>query len=190
MTPEKLRLFVAAVLPPEQLEAVAALVRRLQPGLERARWTVPDNRHITLKFLGWADADRLEDISERVTAVARAHAPADLDLGPLGAFPSSRRARVLWLGLDDPQRLLERLASALDSALEPLGFKPEERAFTPHVTLARFKPPESVERVTAEPVEVEARRFPVDRLVLFRSHPHLSGVRYEELAEVALRYEV
>jgi 2'-5' RNA ligase len=190
VTPEKLRLFVAAVLPSEQLEVVAALVRRLQPELERARWTAAANQHVTLKFLGWTGADRLEDISERVTAVARAHAPADLELGPLGAFPSRRRARVLWLGLDDPQRLLESLASALDSALAPVGFKPEKRAFTPHVTLARFKPPESVERVTAEPVAVEARRFPVDRLVLFRSHPHSSGVRYEELVAVALRDEV
>jgi 2'-5' RNA ligase len=95
----------------------------------------------------------------------------------LGAFPSGRKARVLWAGLDDGDGRLERLAAALDEALAR-EFAPEKRAFTPHLTVARFDPP-----VGLAPLEVAfaSEPFEIDRIVLLRSHLRRPAPVYEPL---------
>ena len=188
MSSERLRLFVAADLPPDLLADLDATLESLRsrPELASARWTVPANQHVTLKFLGWVDAERLDRIAETIGAVAASHEPATITVTGLGAFPSERRARVLWAGLDDPAGLLTALASDLDPALAPLGFEPETRAFTPHLTLARFKPPASVTGVLSEVPRVAEPSFEVDHLALYRSHLHPKGARYEVLRSMSL----
>ena len=96
------------------------------------------------------------------------------------------RARVLWVGLDDPAGLLAALARDLEAALVPLGFEAEPRAFTPHLTLARFKPPASVAGVLSDEPRVTAPSFEVGHLALYRSHLHPKGARYEVLATIPL----
>lgn len=188
MSPERLRLFVAVDLPPDLLEALdeslAAL--RSRPEVASARWTVPANQHVTLKFLGWVDAGTVGPIAETLATVASSHEPATITLTNLGAFPSERGARVLWAGLHDPAGLLTALVSDLDPALVPLGFEPENRRFTPHLTLARFKPPGSVAGVLAEEPRVAEPSFEVDRVHLYRSHLHPRGARYEILSSFVL----
>ncbi len=188
MSPERLRLFVAVDLPPDLLEALdeslAAL--RSRPEVASARWTVPANQHVTLKFLGWVDAGMLDPIAETLAAVASSHEPATVTVEGLGAFPSERRARVLWAGLDDPAGLLAALASDLDPALAPLGFQPETRAFTPHLTLARFKSPASLAGRLSEATRVANPSFEVDHLALYRSQLHPRGARYEILRSLSL----
>ena len=188
MSSERLRLFVAADLPPRLLadldESLVSL--RSRPEVASARWAVPANQHVTLKFLGWVDAGTLDRIEKALTAVASSHKPAVITVTGLGAFPSERRARVLWAGLDDAAGLLTALASDLDSALAPLGFEPESRAFTPHLTLARFKPPASIAGVLSEVPKVAEPSFEVDHLHLYRSHLHPKGARYEILRSLKL----
>ena len=183
MNSERLRLFVAADLPPDLLadldESLASLRSRSE--VASARWTVPASQHVTLKFLGWVDAETVGPIVEALATVASTHEPATITVTGLGVFPSERRARVLWAGLDDPAGLLTALASELDPALEPLGFEPETRAFTPHLTLARFKPPASVAGVLFEVPGVAQPSFEVDGVHLYRSHLHPKGARYEIL---------
>ncbi|MGH2697772.1 MAG: RNA 2',3'-cyclic phosphodiesterase [Actinomycetota bacterium] len=179
---ERLRLFVAADVPPELLDSVnrALAPLRSRDDLGSARWTKPANQHLTLKFLGWVDAEARDPIDEAVGGVAGAHEAGVVTLEGLGAFPSQRRARVLWLGLRDPRALLTALATALDSSLEPLGFEAEKRAFTPHLTLARFKPPASIQGVLNE-VELPEASFDVGHLALYRSRLHPKGASYEVL---------
>jgi len=186
--PERLRLFVAADLPPDLLaaldESLASL--RSSPEFATARWTVPANQHVTLKFLGWVDAGTVDPVLESLAAVASSHELAAITVTGLGAFPSERRARVLWAGLHDPAGLLSALASDLDRALTPLGFEPETRPFRPHLTLARFKPPASIAGVLSEVPEVSEPSFEVNRVHLYRSHLHPRGARYEILRSLPL----
>ena len=188
MKPERLRLFVAADLPPDLLHALHDSTKSLRskPEVASARWTAPANQHVTLKFLGWVDAGAVDRIAAALATVVSAHEPATITVTGLGAFPSGRRARVLWAGLDDPAGLLAALASHLDRALAPLGFEPETRAFTPHLTLARFKPPASVAGVLSEVPKLPEPSFEVAHLALYRSHLHPKGARYEVLRSLTL----
>jgi 2'-5' RNA ligase len=182
---ERLRLFVAVDVPEHHLrvanEAVADLRRRLSVG----RWTHTEGQHVTLKFLGWTPRESLEGVHAAVAKVAARVRPSSIALVGVGAFPSPRRARVLWIGLDDPEETLARLAVELDRALEPLGFPPEKRAFTPHLTLARFKVP--VRLPAGMPQIALEGRFTPSHVRLYRSRLHPQGARYEPLESFALR---
>jgi 2'-5' RNA ligase len=94
---------------------------------------------------------------------------------------------VLWAGLDDREERLTKIAAGLDAALAK-EFAPEKRAFTPHLTVARFNPPvpmrDHAESLAA--ATIDAPEFVVDRLVLYRSHLSPRGARYEALEEFAL----
>jgi RNA 2',3'-cyclic 3'-phosphodiesterase len=186
---ERFRLFVAVDVPTEQLQRLAAALAPRRSLLEDARWTKPENQHVTLKFLGWVDASRLDGVSAALEPVGRSHRAASLSLAGLGAFPSERRARVLWVGLDDPAGLLPSLASAADEALAPLGFEPESRAFSPHLTLARLRRPASVSALVTEPFAAGTPPFVVKHLALYRSYLHPQGARYEVLEAYPLRQQ-
>ncbi len=184
MADDKLRLFTAVRVPRAQLEWLDAATRELK-ALPAARWTAVDNQHVTLNFLGWVEARLLDDVTAAVDEAARRHAPAEVTLTRLGAFPKPRRARVLWTGIDDPRGLLPALAHELGELLRPIGYEPEERAYTPHLTLARLKTPRSVEELLPD-LSPPPGPFGVDRVTLFRSRLSPSGARYEVVHEAYL----
>jgi 2'-5' RNA ligase len=188
VTSERLRLFVAADLPPDLLENLHGSLAplRARPEFASARWTLPANQHVTLKFLGWVDPELVDGVVTTLESVASSHEPSTLTIAGLGVFPSERRARVLWVGLEDPAGLLAALAADLDAALAPLGFEAEKRAFTPHLTLARFKPPASIVGVLSEEPRVAEKNFDVDHLAIYRSHLHPKGASYEALGTIPL----
>lgn len=185
---EKLRLFVAISVPDKVRDHIDDEVAPLRKRWSRARWIPPENQHVTLKFLGWATSDRLDAISEAIDMVARSHAPSEVSVTSLGAFPSERRVRVLWVGLEDPEALLTRLATDLERAFEPMGYAPEDRPFTPHLTLARFKVPERWREPLPE-LRGGLDPFLVERLELFRSRLHPKGARYEMMESFELTGE-
>jgi 2'-5' RNA ligase len=123
----------------------------------------------------------LEDIAAAVGAVAASHEAATMSLGELGTFPSRRRARVLWAGLRDDSELLRSLAAGLDDALRPLEFEPEKRAFTAHLTLARWRTPIPVTSPLPDMPREVLESFTVEAVELFRSHLSPRGARYEML---------
>lgn len=189
MAGERLRLFVATSIPAERLEALDASLAPLKGLLPEARWNKAANQHITLKFLGWVDATRRYGLSEPLAAAARLHEPAEIRLTSLGAFPSERSARVVWVGLDDPAGRLAALAATVDASLEPLGFEREQRPFRAHLTVARLNRPQSVAELMAQPFP-EGAPFVANNLALYRSHLLARGASYEVLERFALGQEV
>ncbi|HVL64894.1 MAG TPA: RNA 2',3'-cyclic phosphodiesterase [Actinomycetota bacterium] len=181
-----LRLFVAADVPPEHLASVEEAVGAWQRTLSGARWTDPSGRHVTLKFLGSVAEERLEGVLEAASIAARSCVPGRARLSGFGAFPSTRRMRVLWVGLDDLDGSLACLATALDRGFEALGVEPEKRSFTAHLTVARFRNPSTLPEGASG---IDLRSLPpfeVDRAVLYRSHLSAKGARYEALASLPL----
>jgi 2'-5' RNA ligase len=134
------------------------------------------NQHVTLKFLGATWPRLVGWVEETVRAVAASRAAFEIRVEGLGAFPSERRARVLWAGLEEDGSV-GRLAAGLEDALAR-EFRPEARAFTPHLTLARFEP---AERLTDLPAVLDLEPFVVERIVLFRSHLRRPAPIYEPL---------
>jgi 2'-5' RNA ligase len=178
-----LRLFVAVEIPEEAKDEAWRAVVPWKERFPDARWVPRENWHVTLKFLGSTRPPLTEWVRERIAGVARESAAFEARLVGLGAFPSPRRARVLWAGLEDGAAMT-RLAGALEAAFAP-EFKPEARPFRPHLTVARSEPPLGLPKEFGETV-LEGGRFGVGALILFRSHLRRPAPAYERLATFSL----
>lgn len=163
------RLFVAVDLPPDVRRTVAAL-REDIPG---ARWSPEEQLHLTLSFIGDADDALFGAIRERLATISCTS--FRLALTGIGSFPPRRHPRVLWAGLSSPPELTE-LKKAVDHALLAAGFAPEEREFSPHITLARLKAPADAAagRFLARNAAFSAPEFAVGEFRLYSSKltPH------------------
>ena len=190
---EPLRCFIAIELPQELKRALKELQQRLQKGSPApARWVDPNGIHLTLNFLGNVAADRIEAISGAMAEAARGIAPFQLGVGELGAFPNLKRVQIVWVGVGGEVEKLARLQQQLESALEKLGFPPEKRRFTPHLTLARLREQASpIEREKLGQLiaasEFDATPFPVEAVNLMRSQLTRQGAIYSRLSSVALK---
>ena len=178
------RIFVGIELPADTRQALAARLNAELDGKIPGRVVPPANWHVTIRFLGEVgevDYDRL--LAELSTAdLGR---PFAVVFDALGAFPRSKRATVLWVGVSNGEDSLNRLADRSWSAIDAIGFPPEDRPFHPHLTLSRLRPPEDVNRLISEanPLRVPAR---VDAITVFRSHLRQGGARYEVLDRIEL----
>ena len=178
-----LRLFLAVDLPDPVRQEVAALCAQVN----RARWVKPHQLHITLRFIGQTPDEALTDIRDQL---ARVQVPAfDLALRGAGIFPggaNSKRARVLWLGLDPVEPLIN-LKHAMDTCL---GLDPERasQTFSPHLTLARFtqKPDATLTQFLAQHQAHRGAQWPVACFHLYKSTLHASGAVHEVMATYPL----
>jgi len=187
-----LRLFVAVDLPGQVREALA----RLQGGLRShdlsdLRWVRPQGIHLTLKFLGETPAGRVAAITEALAGAIRGRRRSRLALGALGTFGGRRRPRVLWLDITGDIEHVRELQAAVEEALVEVGFPPEERDFSPHLTLARVPQPGrpgTAERIAQalESVVPPRSEFDVREVVLMRSTLQPGGAVYERLAAFPL----
>jgi 2'-5' RNA ligase len=187
------RLFVA--LDPDEAvrsgvaSAVAGLRQAVGPAGRGLRFADPATVHLTLRFLGEVDEPRLDGVAAAVAAAAAASRPLSLEVRGAGAFPSARRARVLWLGLAGDLGPLAALAAELDLRLAPLGFPAEARPFTPHLTVARARAPGGVAGLAPALAAAAAAPIPwrAGALTLFESHLGRGGARHEPLLRAPLR---
>jgi len=164
-------------------DELARAIASLEQHVAGARWVPKEDLHLTLAFLGSVADARAGEVSAAVAAVLQGHVDFAVRLGELGAFPSVKRARVVWAGLNDATGGLARLADSVGAALQPLGFPPEARAFRPHVTLARLKAPARVDLTeTLEPIA-----FRVERISLLESRLGRPHAVYSEVATFPFR---
>jgi 2'-5' RNA ligase len=136
------RLFVALEIPEEIRRAIAALIGRLQNVSRGTRWVREEGLHITLKFIGEMREDGVPEL-EKALGEVRLSGPIHARFRGDGFFPNERHPRVFWIGVEASSNLAE-LAAMIDAQTLKLGVKAENRAFSPHVTLARFKSEEGL----------------------------------------------
>lgn len=179
-----LRLFVAVDVPEPVRIAVRDAIEPLRERFPKARWVPTPNQHVTLKFLGPTWPRLIEWVTRVVGEVAAAHQPFETHVGSFSAFPTERRARVLWAALEDPAGRFGALADSLELALSK-EFLHEKRAFTPHLTVARFQPPVDVGELLVD-AGVGSDTFAVDRIVLYQSTLRRPAPVYEALASLPL----
>ena len=152
-----MRLFVALEIPTAVRESLAALLDSLRALSAQPRLVRPENLHVTLKFIGEWAPEKLDALRSALDAV-RLDQPVTLDFHGLGFFPNEKRPRVFWAGIEASPNLIT-LASEIDRATEKLGIPREQRAFSPHLTLARFEPPGLPEKLRGAIQENAAREF-------------------------------
>jgi 2'-5' RNA ligase len=175
------RTFVAIELEPALREPLVRLLREVFPADREVRWCTEHQLHVTLKFLGEVRDPQLAEVCEAVTAASRQVEPFTLRIQGLGGFPNPRSPRVLWCGVEDPTGGCRRWVELADPLLAKLGFPPETRAFTPHITLGRSRAAGG-QRVlrqaleTAPPPQTDPMR--VERVVVFESRLLPGGAQY------------
>jgi RNA 2',3'-cyclic 3'-phosphodiesterase len=137
---EKIRAFIAIELSVDIKRTLTQLQNKLKSGCQApVRWTDPDDTHLTLQFLGDTDSGLSGKIVAAMGVAAGGIHPFHLSVSELGVFPDPRRVGVVWVGLTGDLKQLNQLQKNIESAISPLGFTPEARAFTPHLTLGRVR---------------------------------------------------
>lgn len=191
---ESIRAFIAVELPGE----VASFLARLQDDLRKreqapVKWVHPESIHLTLKFLGNIDARKVDAVAAAISGAAKGIGPLRLRLGAPGAFPNLRAPRVICIGLEGQTEELSNLHRNIDRALVPLGFSPEKRRFSPHLTLGRVRDKAAPnewrllgEAVSTLKVETSLA-FEAMAVSLMRSTLTREGAIYDRLASAALK---
>ena len=191
---ELVRSFIAIELPADVRAGLASIEEKLKVRRHSfVKWADTESIHLTLKFLGSVSGETIPEIVEAMSLVAQPVSPFTLQIGGTGAFPNWQRTQVVWVGVGGEMGRLATLQRELESALSPLGFPPESRPFSPHLTLGRLR-----ERVTpedrrrfglwAQSVKFEASlSFEVNAVRLMKSQLTSSGPIYSELALVKLK---
>jgi 2'-5' RNA ligase len=177
-----MRAFIAIDLP----ESIRTALRRAQASFRSvspdARWTQPEGIHLTLKFLGEISDRKVREVCESLKNLGRFESFA-VGLKGFGFFPDARRPRVFWAGVEAPASL-SRLAEQIEEAMQSIGFASEERAFRPHLTLARFgmpQPQPALQALLTQQGEQELGNFEVSEFFLFESKLSPKGAEYRKV---------
>jgi len=166
---------------------IADLQQRLKCYAQKGRWKYVDNFHLTLKFLDEINATQRAQIDAAMKQVCAGCKPFNLTVTGLGIFNGQDSIRVLWLGLAGDLRELQHLHKEIDAVLAPIGFPPERRRFTPHVTLGQDIVFDcDFDQVREAIGEVRFTMPPVDRLFLFKSEQVQQKRIYSKVTEYKL----
>jgi 2'-5' RNA ligase len=190
----RIRTFVAVDLPEAVRVRLGEQIDRLsgRAGRGVVRWVRPEGIHLTLKFLGEVESDRIEQISRGIRSVAQGHRAFRLRVAGVGCFPSPQRPRVVWVGVREQAGALASLQDDLERALSAMGFPREDRPFSPHLTLGRVRreasPVEAarVGALIAGQTEEVLGEVEVREVTLFQSDLRPTGPIYSALAVAVL----
>jgi 2'-5' RNA ligase len=176
-----IRLFVGIGLP----EDIRARLSGLCGGVPGARWVPPENMHLTLRFIGEVSEGEAEDIHHALAGIRTRR--FDISISGVGHFDTGSEVRTLWARVEKSNELLA-LQARVESALVRMGLEPEERRFTPHITLARCKdtPIARASAFLAHNNMFRAGPISVESFSLFSSFRQREGAIYQEEAEYPL----
>ncbi len=182
-----IRAFIAIDLPlPIQQQLAAILDQLRKPDTNAVRWVPAQNIHLTIKFLGDVSPANLEILTRILKVEVSRYRPFEIKVGGLGAFPSVRRPRVIWIGVEAPPTL-QALQRSIETETVHLGYPVEERPFSPHLTLGRVAhnaTPDEVRKVADTLVGMKVGDLGtarIDHVRLFRSDLQPGGAVYTPL---------
>lgn len=176
-----MRTFVAINLPPEERQRLHDALAPLRERDLPVRWAAPESLHITVKYLGDTESSAVAAVDRVLADAAARREPMTLTVGGVGAFPTLRRANIVWVGAAAAPELMA-LQKHLEPALSRLGFPREQRPFRPHITVGRARSDAralDIERYVGL-VDYEAI-VRIDTVELMQSHQSSRGSRYETL---------
>lgn len=185
----RLRLFVAIELPAFVSDALAKLQAEMKQVDIPVRWLPPENIHLTLKFLGETPVSAIKTVESQLSAAAGNFSPIQLRAQGLSVFPGPRRARVLWTGTGGETDRLAALQKEVEERLAAIGFEKENRPFTAHLTLARFKgksDPETVISLMHQYGDFASAFFSAGSVCLFESRLTSGGAVYARRGRYSL----
>jgi RNA 2',3'-cyclic 3'-phosphodiesterase len=194
-----MRIFIGIDLAPDVRSRIERFIEGVQAFAPEARWMRPESLHITLKFIGEQQPQQIAAITDRLRRIeGRA---MQIHVHGYGFFPNAKSARVFWIGIHaDPE--LTQLAKRIDEAAAELGVTPEERPYSPHLTLARAggrsgspkwrksDSPNSVfaalEKRLAAMKEIDFGTMKAHEFILYQSQLSRGGSKYTQLQHFPL----
>ena len=183
-----MRLFVAVELAKKLKDQLGAVQAALSEFSRDVRWPKPEQMHLTLKFLGEVPDERAADISEAAGVAAADSRPFEIRLGGCGCFPPRGRVRIVHVAVDEPSGALQECRDGCEKVFAGIGFAPERRPFSPHLTIGRVREDrtdgrlrQAVEGITPE-VVVQS----VDAIHVVQSVLTPTGAQYTNLSRHAL----
>ena len=155
-----------------------------------ASWSRAENIHLTVKFFGNVDHATVPVISKALARVAKEFSPIGITVGATGVFPRASRPQVLWIGIDDRTGALAKLQKRVEDECAREGFPKEDRAFRPHLTIARIRTPHNANQLAEAHLHTEfaAVELVLDELILFRSELSPKGSKYTPISRSRLEH--
>ncbi len=186
---EVVRAFVAIEIPETAKSFLKDIGSDLKSIAADVKWVRPEGMHLTLKFLGDIQTNRIPVFERDLRPAFSEFHSFEIRIAGMGAFPNMRRPRVIWVGIEDPSSILAPMAQRVEDVFLAHGFKKEKRGFSPHLTLGRVRSDrgqyELVEAVRQR-MDIAGPSFFVDSAVLFQSILRPTGAEYRPLCHFPL----
>ncbi|MEK7742474.1 MAG: RNA 2',3'-cyclic phosphodiesterase [Nitrospirota bacterium] len=186
-----LRCFISLELPEELKKNIYGYIEKLKAAGADVKWIPPENLHLTLKFLGDTTEELLKSINERLISLSKSHDRFSLQISGAGAFPNIKYPRVVWLGVHDSEEII-KLQHDIDESMAGLGFKRDEKQFTPHLTIGRVKSMRNKDALIKELAtlkEVDFGKIEVINITLMKSELKPGGAEHFKLSEIPIGKE-
>jgi 2'-5' RNA ligase len=167
-----IRAFIAVEIDSQTGQKISELISILKKSNADVKWITDGQMHLTLKFLGNIDKDKVRGISEAISDISDNFNSFKIAFSKIGAFPSLNHPAVIWLGIDKGAESLKTLNEKIETALEKLGFEREKREFKPHLTLGRVRSDKNMPGFTKllkETAFYLANDIQINKLTLFQS---------------------
>jgi len=180
----QIRSFIAIELSPTIKAHIEEIQNKLKSSTSDVRWVRPEGMHLTLKFLGNIEEEKISALSDVVTQCTSDITSFSLTVHTLGAFPNEKNPKVIWVAASDDSGNLSTLQQTLEYRLSTMGFKVEKRAFSPHLTLGRLKSPKGKKELCnnlSDHKQLECGTFEAREVCLFKSELKPRGAIYTKL---------
>jgi len=175
-----MRTFIAIPLPQSIKDYLGDIQNQFKKCNVEAKWVNTKNTHMTLKFLGEVQEDKIPSIESAIKETIAGISSIKVNLIGFGFFPNEHNPRVFFVSTDK-EEILQKIAYNLEEKLKPLGFKPEHR-FRSHITLARMKSRKNAGCLVTKSKEIKVDKyFPVNSIILYKSTLTPNGPIYEEI---------
>lgn len=165
-----LRAFIAIQVPQEIKTQIMSQTVELRRKVGRSvRWGSAENIHVTLKFLGDVSPKQVDLLSQMLNNLAQTHPPFDVVADGLGIFPNLRRPRVIWVGLHEAAQQLTKLQQSVETGAAQLGHAPENKSFSPHLTIGRVREPLAAQELLVLQDAFKGTRVQLNESFIIRS---------------------
>jgi len=185
-----MRTFISIEIPDKIKDNVEKVIGEMKALLPPIKWVDKKNLHLTMKFLGWVDDQKIDPLKTSITDIVKDFGSIKISFSGLGVFPSSNRPRVIWVGISEGSEKVKELAEKLNEQLTKEGYRKEEdRDFSPHLTIGRIK--ERIETGALNSfIEKKEKEnfggFTAKNVSLMKSTLRRSGPIYEEIQEIKI----
>jgi len=183
------RTFIAVKVSDSVRESLTNLIGDLGDSGADVKWVAPENLHLTMKFLGNVLETKIDEVAAAVSRACEGISRFGISLEGVGAFPSIRRPKVVWVGVIKGKDVLINLNKNIEAELEPIGFERERRRFSPHLTIGRLRregrPGDLADRLS---MEFNGGECIVDSVYVMKSTLTPKGPIYEELKHATLKH--